>query len=72
VTVSVDFIVQVEGRFSINHFCVIVWGLFDCHSDCILLNYVNIGLIEIVHSFFMDAFIISYGIKHLVPGVRSF
>ena len=62
----------VEGRFSINHSSVIVWGLFDCHSDCILLSCVNIGLIEIVHSFFMDAFIISYVTKHLVPGVKSF
>ena len=71
-TVSVDCTVQVEGRFSINHSTVIVWGLFDCHSYCILLSYDNIGLIEKVHSFFMDAFVISYGIKHLVPGVRSF
>jgi hypothetical protein len=63
--------VQAEGRLSINHSSVIVWGLFDCHSDCILLSYVSIGLIEIVH-FFMDAFIVSYGIKRLVPGVKSF
>jgi hypothetical protein len=69
---SVDCTVQVEGRFSTKHSSVIVWGLFDCHSDCILLSYVNVGLREMVHSFFMDAFIISYGIKHLVPGVRSF
>jgi hypothetical protein len=49
VTLSVDCTVLVEGRFSINHSSVIVWGLFDCHSDWILLSCVNIGLIEIVH-----------------------
>jgi len=47
VTVYVDCTVQDEGRFSINHSSVIVWGLFDCHSDCFVLSNVNIGLIEI-------------------------
>jgi hypothetical protein len=55
--------------FSINHSSVIV-GVYLIH--CILVSCVGIGLEEVVHTFVIDTFIISPGIKHLVVASKVF